>query len=569
MMKKHFLLPMLLGAAGAFWGCGPTETAGGPGSETTNGLAMIDGQGAAFARVAVRAVDHMAEQPATVNSIVVADTYADSLGNFKLKIQEDGEYRLTIYRAGYAYSKIVELEKSSSDESQDLGKIQLSATAVVKGEVDVPEGSGNVWVGVLGTDILVPSDANGVFVLPSIPANDSLQLYFVSEDYDSVLVKKDIYLEPSESAYRNYRIPVEVRKDSVDTTGAKQVVLVLDDGEVAAHAAVALRKADYMPTKFALQNNLIVQTTYSDEDGIVNVELPESGSYRLTAIMGENTFSKVYSAEELSKVDTLSLSASATVTSKVTLNDGDDYAWVGVYGLDIMVKTNENGVYVLPSLPVGDSLDLYFVRAGESMPFVEWTMSAPKEGSNYVAPVKLLYDFEEDNTYWYMDVDTLYEGSTFKFGTGVLDNDKNHRLKNHLTFDEDRGDTVFHTFYELADNNYAWALLGTRFEKVKNFASIDSIVFYAKGNSEIRVALENWTNYSTASSKAGSSWKKVESDWARMVFKPSELCFNSSEKWSCDDAWNSVKNKVKQLHFFFTGGNEIYIDDVEIYGALF
>lgn len=568
MMKKHFLLPMLLGAAGAFWGCGPTETAGGPGSETTNGLAMIDGQGAAFARVAVRAVDHMAEEASAENSIVVADTYADSLGKFEIKVQEDGEYRLTIYRAGYAYSKIVELEKTPSDETKDLGKVQLSATAVMKGEVDIPEGSGNVWVGILGTDILVPSDANGVFVLSSIPANDSLQLYFVTEDYDSVMVKKDIYLEPSESVYKNYKSPVEVPKDTVDTTGAKQIVFVQENGKVASHAAVALRKADYMPTKFALQNNLIVQTAYTDEDGIVNVELPDSGSYRLTAIAGENTFSKVYSAEELAKLDTLTLDPSATVTSKVTLNADDDYAWVGVYGLDIMVKTNENGVYVLPSLPVGDSLDLYFVRAGETMPFVEWTMSAPKEGSNYIAPVKLLYDFEEDNTYWYMDVDTLYKGSTFKFGTGALQNDKTHKLEDHLALDEDRGN-VFHTFYELAENPYAWALLGTRFEKVKNFASIDSIVFYAKGNSEIRIALENWTDYSSKSSKAASSWKKVKSDWARVVFKPSELCVNSSEKWSCDDAWNSVKNQVKQVHFFFAGGNEIYIDDVEIYGALF
>ncbi len=568
MMKKHFLLPMLLGTAGAFWACSPTQSAGGPGSETTNGLAMIDGQGAAFARVAVRAVDHMAEDASAENSIVVADTYADSVGKFSIKVKEDGEYRLTIYRAGYAYTKIVELEKTPSDETKDLGKIQLSATAVMKGEVDVPEGSGSVWVGILGTDILVPSDANGVFVLPSIPANDSLQLYFVTEDYDSVMVKKDVYLEPSESAYKNYRSPVEVREDTTETTGAKQIVFIQEDGKVASHAAVALREADYMPKKFALRNNLIEQTTYTNEDGVVNIELPDSGSYRLTAITGENTFSKVYSVEDLAKIDTLTMAPSATVSSKVTLDADDAYAWVGVYGLDIMVKTNENGVYVLPSLPVGDTLNLYFVRAGGSEPFVEWSLSATKEGTNYLMPSTLLYDFEEDSESWYMDVDTLYKGSTFKFGTGALQNDKTHKLEDHLALDEDRGN-VFHTFYELAENPYAWVLLGMKFAEIKNFASIDSIEVYAKGNGEVRLALENWTDYNSKSSKAASSWKKVSSNWSRFVFKPSDLCVNSSEKWSCNDAWNSVKNQVKQVHFFFAGGNEIYLDDVKIYGALF
>lgn len=571
MMKRHFLLPMLLGALGAFWACSPSGgTAFGPGSETTNGIAMVGGEAAPFARVAIRSVDHMVDKAIETNSIVVdADTLADSAGRFSVRVPEDGEYRLTVYHAGYAFSKIVSLERTPSEETGNLGEVQLTATAVMKGEVDIPKGSGNVWVGILGTDILVPTDANGVFVMSSIPANDSLQLYFVSEEYDSVLIKKDIYLEPSESAYENYKAPVEVRKDSSDSSDAKQIVVLQADGKAAAHAMVALRKADYMPEKFALQNNLITQDEFADENGVVDVVLPESGSYRLTATRGENTFSKVYSVEDLSKLDTLKLSASATVTSKVTLNAEDSFAWVGVYGLDIMVKTNDIGVYVLPSLPVGDSLDLYFVRADGDKPFVEWSLSAAKEGTNYLMPSTLLYDFEEDRENWYMDVDTLYKGSTFKFGTGSLQNDKDHELKDHLILDEDRGDSVFHTFYELADNPYAWVLLGMKLDEIKNFAAIDSVEFYAKGNGEVRVALENWTDYTTKSAKAASGWKKVSSKWTRMVVKPSELCVNSSEKWSCDNAWNSVKNQVKQVHFFFAAGNEIFIDDVKIYGALF
>lgn len=567
MMKKQFLLPMLLGVAGAFWACGPTESAGGPGSITTNGIAMADGQVAPFARVAVRAVDHMADDASVENSIIVADTVADSAGHFYLNVKEDGDYRLTILHKGYAYSKVMSLEKDPSVETSDLGSLNLVSTAVMTGEVDIPEGSNNVWVGILGTDILVPTDANGVFVIPYVPANDSLQLYFKSEDYDKVLDEKSVFFEPSESAYEDYRAPVESPKDEADSS-VKKIVVLQSDGSVASNAKVALRKVDSMVGKFALQNNLVLADVVTDDEGKFTMEWPESGDYRLTVSLGSGTFSKVYGVDKLAEIDTLKLSSSATISSKVTLDSGEDYAWVGVYGFDVLVKTSDLGAYVLPTLPANDSLTLYFVHAKDSVPFVEQAVKTPKDGKSYLNPAKLLYDFEQDNEFWYMDVDTLYKGSTFKFGTGVSQNDKTHKLADHLEADEDRGNNVFHAYYELADNPYAWALLGGKFEVVKNFAAIDSIEFYAKGNGEVRLALENWESYSKGV-KAASGWKKVGSDWSRIVVKPSELCVTSAEKWSCSDAWDSVKDQVKQIHFFFAAGNEIFIDDVKIYGALF
>lgn len=565
MMKKQFLLPMLLGVAGAFWACGPSNTAGGPGSITTNGIAMVDGKAAPYARVAIRAVDHMADEAAVENAIVIADTMADSLGHFYLNVKEDGDYRLTILHKGYAYSKVVPLEKEPSVETCDLGSLDLYATAVMTGEVDIPEGSSNVWVGVYGTDILVPTDANGVFVIPYIPAKDSLQLYFKTENYDEVLDTKGVFFDPAETVYEDYKAPVEAPKDTADSS-EKKIVVLQADGSAAASAKVALRKADFMVEKFALQNNLVLTDVTADENGMFSMEWPESGDYRLIVSLGSNTFSKIYDVKELSEIDTLKLSTSATISSKVTLDSEESFVWVGVYGFDVLVKTGSTGSYVLPTLPANDSLTLYFVHDKESEPFVELDVVTPKDGKSYVSPAKLLYDFEQDNELWYMDVDTLYKGSTFKFANGSVDG--KHLLAKHLQEDEDRGSNVFYARYELADDPYAWALLGGKLEELKNFSSIDSIEFYAKGDGEVRVALENWESYSKGV-KAASGWKKVGSDWGRIVVKPSELCVTSAEKWSCSDAWDSVKDQVKQIHFFFAAGNEIFIDDVKIYGALF
>ena len=179
-MKKFLLLiPVAL----ATWFCSsapdgfPGDLSGGPGSETTNGLALVDGRPAPYASVALRKVDHRADRAVEENALVVADQYADERGVFEMKIPAEGEYRLTVVHDGVAFSKVV---KRSDFTESSLGSapdtVRLSATALMAGVVDIPEGSSAVWVGIVGTDVLVKTDETGWFALSSIPANDTLQL---------------------------------------------------------------------------------------------------------------------------------------------------------------------------------------------------------------------------------------------------------------------------------------------------------------------------------------------------------------------------------------------------------
>lgn len=566
MKRLLFLLPLMA----AFIGCSETNVAGGPGSITTNGRANVDGAPAPFARVSLRDVNHMALATQLEEDAVANDVFADDQGKFKISIPKEGSYRLTISSEGHAFTKVVDASSKESLESVDL-----VPTAVMQGELDIPEGSKSVWIGVVGTDILVPADNDGVFVLPSVPANDSLQLYFVNDVLDSVMDVKTAFFSPTEFVYENYKaLPADTakpaEKDTVETPAdstVKKVVVLMEDGSAAAYAAVAIRKSDFVAEKFALQNSLIKAELRADADGQFSIIWPDSGSYRLTVLAGNYSFSKVYDAANLSAIDTVKLVESSSFSSKVTLKSDENYAWVGVYGMDILVKTNAQGAYVLPAVPAGESLDLYFVHADSTEPFVEWTVKTPREGTAALNPVKLFQDFEGDLPNWYMDVDTLYKGSTFKFSNGV--NDASHLVTSHLSFDEDRNSNVFRTRYELADDPYAWVLVGTGMNEVRNFSAIDSIEFYAKGSGKIRVALENWESYENVGSKAASIWKTLDSTWARVVIKPSDLCYNTADKKVCDESWDSVKNHVKQIHFFPAGGKEVYIDDVKIYGALF
>lgn len=551
-MKKLLLL-MPIALLGWFCSSAPDEYSKGPGSETTNGLALIDGKPASYASVALRKVDFRASEAAEENALVVADGYADEKGAFEVTIPAEGKYRLTVVHPdGVAFSKVV--TRDDFDDSNDKSSpdtVKLLATALMAGVVDVPEGNSNVWVGVLGTDVLVKTDSNGWFAFPALPANDSLQLYFVDGDYANDLGEESVYLKPRESVLKDYRAP---------NPDEGKVVVLDKDGGAAAYATVALRAADAKVDNYVVQNAVVESDIRTDENGKFAMEWPEKGDYRLTVVSDGFAFSKVMSAEDLAELDTIRLSATASVSSKVTLRSSADYLWVGVYGLDLFVKTNDVGSYVLPGVPADDSLSIYFVTADSvNELYAEWKTAAEPYSTQFLNPVKVLQDFESEGAGWYLNTDSLKEGTEIKPAKNV---------KEGIEFDSTRGSNVFHGKYKLANNDYAWALVGTSFEHYMKFSEIDSVVFYAKGNGNIRLSLENYIDPSK-NLKAATEWIPLSSKWQRVSVNPAELCVGAATTESCFASWSAVKGGVKQFHIFVQDGSEFYIDDVILYGALF
>ena len=568
MRRSLFLVPLLsLTVAGLVSCSNNEEVAGGPGSITTNGLALVDGQPAFYATVALRKVDYKEPTAGEVNVLVTADTYADEQGNFKVDIPADGQYRLTVTHDGVAYSKIVTRESFAEiGVSQAPDTVNLEPTAILTGAVDIPEGSSAVWVGVVGTDILVKTDEAGWFALSALPANDSLTLYFVNEGYNKNLGEKNIFVNPMESVMLDYRTEIKVPEDtsSKDTSEQDtskpeelpQVLTLLKDGTPAAYANIALRPADAQASDYVVQNTMIESELYADKNGRFNMEWPTEGNFRLTVVKDSFAVSKIYSAKELAKLDTLRLEASASVSSKVTLRSGEKFLWVGVYGLDLLVKTNDAGTYALPNVPANDSLGIYFITADSAKDlYAEWKTIADPYSTQFLNPVMVLQDFENGDAGWYLNTDALKQGTVFK----------QESIKDGIVYDSTRKSKVFHGEYKLASNDYAWILVGTMFEQDMNLTAIDSIVFYAKGDGNIKLSLDNYVK----NLKAATEWIKLSSKWQRISVNPAKLCVGVTTEDSCYASWNAIKGLVRQLHIYPQDGSEFYIDDVILYGALF
>lgn len=571
MRKSLFLLPLVSGLVFGLSACSnkaeSEDIAGGPGSITTNGLALIDGQPASYATVALRKVDFRAERPVEENALVVADVYADKDGYFDVNIPADGDYRLTVLHDGVAYSKVV-----SHGDFAEVGKatepdtVNLTATAVMAGVVDIPEGDSFVWVGIVGTDVLVKTDAAGWFALSALPANDSLVLYFVSENFAQNLGSQSVYMTPRESLMKDYRSVIPGDTSSKDTAQKDtavplpQVLALMGDGSPAAYATVALRAAGAMVDSYVVQNAMAESDLRADKQGRFDMEWPTKGDFRLTVVKDGFAFSKVYSAKELAGLDTVRLSATASISSKVTLRSVDTAVWVGVYGLDLLVKTNNVGAYVLPNVPANDELGIYFVTADSANGlYAEWNAFAEPNSTEFLSPVKVLQDFEDGASGWYVNTDSLKKGTTITPATYAKDG---------IVYDSTRKSKVFHGTYKLANDGYAWALVGTSFEHYMNLAAIDSVVFYAKGDGNIRLSLENYIDPSK-NLKAATEWIKLSKDWKRISVNPAELCVGNATDETCFASWSAVKNYVKQFHIFVQDGTEFYIDDVALYGVLF
>ena len=562
------LLPLLSLAVAGLVACNNSnDVAGGPGSITTNGIALVDGKPASYATVALRKVDFRAEQPVEENALVVADSYADEKGNFKVEIPAGGKYRLTVLHDGVAYSKELSRgEFAVVGESTAPDTVNLSATAVMAGVVDIPEGDSSVWVGIVGTDVLVKTDAAGWFALPALPANDSLVLYFASENFAQNLGSQSVYVTPRESLMKDYRSVIPGDTSSRDTaqkdtaTPLPQVLALMGDGSPAAYATVALRAAGAMADNYVVQNAMIESDLRADKQGRFDMEWPAKGDFRLTVVKDGFAFSKVYSAKELAGLDTVRLSATASISSKVTLRSVDTAVWVGVYGLDLLVKTNNVGAYVLPNVPANDELGIYFVTADSANGlYAEWNAFAEPNSTEFLSPVKVLQDFEDGASGWYVNTDSLKKGTTITPAVYAKDG---------VEYDSIRKSNLFHAKYKLANDDYAWALVGTSFVHYMNLAAIDSVVFYAKGDGNIRLSLENYIDPSK-NLKAATEWIKLSKDWTRISVNPAELCVGSATDESCFTTWSTIKGYVKQFHIFVQDGTEFYIDDVTLYGALF
>jgi len=377
-------------------------------------------------------------------------------------------------------------------------------------------------------------------------------------------------------------------------------------GEIAAsYANVCLHSADYISDDTS--GVILVPSNVTDSSGNLILENLEEGKYRLTVSLDGKYFSKEisYTGNSLDLGEIYLDSPGSVSGSFANENGQTDAVWVGVYGLDVLVRVDSNGNFTLPILP-SDDLKLFALTASRDSVLIDTNLtvkeamttswihtvsqissssfaegssgsglssssssSIDKEESSSSAvssssqePVWMVFeDFEDSASFakhgWYFSADTSaqinYPTSSSNYWTAVVDNSE---LNSH----------VFSGYYTSSIGSYV--IFGTQISSEGiDMSALDSITFYAKGSGSIRLALERWNVTSTDNLKAWTEDLPLNSTWTHFCVTPED--FQLPENDTLSTGWESVKKTVTRFHFFGLDGQEISLDDITVYGLTF
>lgn len=95
-----------------------------------------------------------------------------------------------------------------------------------------------------------------------------------------------------------------------------------------------------------------------------------------------------------------------------------------------------------------------------------------------------------------------------------------------------------------------------------NFGSLDSIVFWARGNGTLSVSLDKlWPPDTT------KTWMHSNLDstaWQRWCVRPQD--FDPPANIAGNVGWESIRDSITHLTFFATGSGKVMLDDIRIFG---
>lgn len=375
-----------------------------------------------------------------------------------------------------------------------------------------------------------------------------------------------------------------------ETTNGIVAKVLLEDGTPATNAAVALRRMDFISKDTS--GRVSVPDFYLDSSGTLSLDSLEKGDYRLTVSLGKIYSREVTVSDSVLDLGSVHLEEPGDVVGVLA---GENVAWVGVYGLDVLARVDSSGNFSVQGLPPGElklfalsrSMDSVVVDTGMTVVSareVSWihqrngqvldTAEADTSVADTVvrdtasvdttvrdsAVWMLFEDFEDSAAFaakaWYFSADTLADISypTDYAWNGVVQNG-------------DRSGNVFAGYYTASDGGYV--IFGTKISDSLgvDFSDLDSIVFYARGSGSLRLSLERWEASASDNLKAWTDDLSLSSTWTRYSVTPED--FLTAEEDSLSTGWESVRGHVSRFHFFGVGGTEMALDDIAVYGLEF
>ena len=365
---------------------------------------------------------------------------------------------------------------------------------------------------------------------------------------------------------------------TVETENAYLIQFVRGDSLPAAHVVARVRSAEYVRS---VEDGSAVDSAdaeffsefVTDSLGCIRIDSLAVDVATLEVVdAGEGLFKKI-SAEDIKDGDSVRfvLEKTGNLKGRVYLPEGVDYAWVQVYGMDRLVKTDNQGFYAMDSLPPFEYELRYIV--GDSVVEGSATVDAGEEATAFIYTfepdsVKIL-DFESENEEFFI-TDLGYSVTGYMAATDTNTKtvpDINEEVAKFITeAGAGREGRALHWKSSAAVGK--WSFFGSwicKEESPCDISATDSIVFYARGTGVISIAFETLGSSNVEGKTLAYDTLATDGEWSRRVIKPSN--FKPRDDLYGNLGWDLVSKAMTTISIAAYDDTEFWIDDVVLYGV--
>ena len=364
----------------------------------------------------------------------------------------------------------------------------------------------------------------------------------------------------------------------METENAYLIQFVRGDSLPAAHVVARVRSAEYVRS---VEDGSAVDSAdaeffsefVTDSLGCIRIDSLAVDVATLEVVdAGEGLFKKI-SAEDIKDGDSVRfvLEKTGNLKGRVYLPEGVDYAWVQVYGMDRLVKTDNQGFYAMDSLPPFEYELRYIV--GDSVVEGSATVDAGEEATAFIYTfepdsVKIL-DFESENEEFFI-TDLGYSVTGYMAATDTNTKtvpDINEEVAKFVTeAGAGREGRALHWKSSAAVGK--WSFFGSwicKEESPCDISATDSIVFYARGTGVISIAFETLGSSNVEGKTLAYDTLATDGEWSRRVIKPSN--FKPRDDLYGNLGWDVVSKAMTTISIAAYDDTEFWIDDVVLYGV--
>lgn len=361
---------------------------------------------------------------------------------------------------------------------------------------------------------------------------------------------------------------------SVETENAFLIRVVHNDSLPAVNAVARVRPADFVRNiaEDSAETSFFMEYK-TDSLGCIRIDSLAVDSAMIEIIdKGDGVIRKIHAAE-VQDGDSVQfvLEKTGSLRGKVYLPEGVDYAWVQVYGIDRLVKTDSRGFYELDSLAPYDEYGLQVVIGDTVVQQSAEVKVGGETSSNVYAfepdSVKVL-DFEMGKADFVLEEFNLHAtGYLMVTDTSVVtvpsvDEDVSKAVENAGA---GRDGKALH--WKSSAGFGVWSIFGIWICTEKSpcdLTKLDSVVYYVRGTGHYSFAFEALGKTNVEGKTLNQDTLLTKDEWKRVCVKPSDF-IGPDSSWG-NFGWDAVKKTVTTISILAYDEAEIWIDDITLYG---